>query len=233
MCVCVCVIDVSEVYVWLNVLLTLLIWFSSRSASNVIGSICAQTVLRAVLAMALWWGWWDAGNRDRVNFYKNCTYLPHKSTYVHCLNFPSCTRDRPWINWFVTVTYTCVAPPRRLQDKEKEREGRTIQKETYQYELNDTWHPCCTSWSILTWSLMPHHLHAAAVARHQWWLIARQGGVVEGVLATRIRPGVTLIAVDGTRCSIKHTIYRLLSHSLNDLSLLFFARINFYLHKRA
>lgn len=33
------------------------------------------------------------------------------------------------------MTYTCVAPPRRLQDKEKEREGRTIQKETYQYEL--------------------------------------------------------------------------------------------------
>lgn len=53
-----------------------------------------------------------------------------------------------------------------------------------------------TSKSILTCSRVPHHLHAASVARHQGGLVPREGRIVEGVLASGVRPAVALVAVD-------------------------------------
>lgn len=53
-----------------------------------------------------------------------------------------------------------------------------------------------TSKSILTCSRVPHHLHAASVARHQGGLVPREGRIVEGVLASGVRPAVALVAVN-------------------------------------
>lgn len=60
-------------------------------------------------------------------------------------------------------------------------------------------HPCA---STLTCLGVAHHLHTTTVAGHQGRLITGQRRVIEGVLATRIRPRVTFVAVNGAGCTV-------------------------------
>lgn len=73
---------------------------------------------------------------------------------------------------------------------------------------------------ILTTLGVANHLDAAAVTGLQGRLVARQCGVVEGVLAPRVRPTVALVAVYRPRCGQTH-IFILYSAHIFHWSVLF------------
>jgi hypothetical protein len=76
----------------------------------------------------------------------------------------------------------------------KNRVMRIIDTHTHLY----FWFLHSREW--LTRAGVSDHLDAATVACLQGRLVARQGRVVEGVLAADVAPAVALVAVDGPRC---------------------------------